>query len=188
LAFTVAEGYSALARRRRLLVARLLGRLLTHVLRRVWVDGWAERRSLAKLIRRPIRIGVAVVVVFAVLSLVGLQVRITAAAQTAVSAAILMVLVGIVVAAAAATFAPAFGSGGPEVARQRSAGRYVRAAFASGMRISFGEISGEIVTIETAATVLRADQGRTVRVPNNLLLESVVTVHEPSGGQGPERG
>ena len=38
---------------------------------------------------------------------------------------------------------------------------------------------GEIVALERAATVLRTPDGRTVRVPNHLLVESVVGVEEP---------
>jgi small-conductance mechanosensitive channel len=38
-------------------------------------------------------------------------------------------------------------------------------------------VQGRIESIDTAATVLRTDNG-TVRVPNNMLLGSVVTVHE----------
>jgi small-conductance mechanosensitive channel len=43
--------------------------------------------------------------------------------------------------------------------------------------ISFGDVRGRIESIDTAATVLRTDDG-VVRVPNNMLLASVVTVHE----------
>jgi small-conductance mechanosensitive channel len=105
---------------------------------------------------------------------------ITAAAQVAVSTAILMVLVALLVAAIGATFALAFGLGGREVARELSAGRYLRTAYSEGQLISFGDVQGRIESIDTAATVLRTDNG-TVRVPNNMLLGSVVTVHEAEG-------
>jgi len=36
--------------------------------------------------------------------------------------------------------------------------------------------SGRISRIESAATVLEADDGRAIRIPNQMLLESVVTV------------
>jgi len=86
----------------------------------------------------------------------------------------------------AATLALAFGLGGQGLARELSAGRYVRGAFKPGQELSFGDVRGEIVEIETAATVLRTPNGQTVRVPNDLLLTSVVTVHEPAaGGSGP---
>ena len=64
--------------------------------------------------------------------------------------------------------------------RELSAGRYVRGAYEPGQEISFGEVRGEVVTVETAATVLRTSAGATVRVPNDLLLRSVVTVHGAS--------
>ena len=59
-----------------------------------------------------------------------------------------------------------------------SAGRYVGGVFEVGQTISVDEISGEIVAIEGGATVLRTDDGRTVRVPNHVLVESIVTVHD----------
>ncbi|HEX2415581.1 MAG TPA: mechanosensitive ion channel domain-containing protein [Thermoleophilaceae bacterium] len=105
---------------------------------------------------------------------------ITAAAQIAVSTAILMLLIGILLAAAAGTVALAFGLGGREVAREISAGRYLRDAYTPGQRIRVGEVEGEIVGVETAMTILRTETGDTVRVPNNTLLGSVVTVRGDS--------
>jgi small-conductance mechanosensitive channel len=109
---------------------------------------------------------------------------ITAAAQIAVSTLVLMVLVGIVLAAFAATLALAFGLGGREVARELSAGRYLRGAYETGQEISFDTVRGRIVSIDTAMTVLRTDSGDTVRVPNNVLLGSVVTLHTPPAEGG----
>ena len=236
-------------------VARIAGRLLARVLQRARVDDLAERwgihdvlrragigRSLSLFVGRLLRVGLTVVVVFAALSLLGLQFlseslnaavlflpkllaaaalllagvvvggvvgerldrtayqmdlpfplgrlaqiavvavfAITAAAQIAVSTALLMVLVGILLASLAATFALAFGIGGRELARELSAGRYLRGAYERGQTISFGDVRGEIVSIETAMTVLRTPGGATVRVPNNVLLQAVVTVHAEEG-------
>jgi small-conductance mechanosensitive channel len=112
---------------------------------------------------------VAQLVVFAVFLL-------TAVAQLGIPTEILTVMVGIVFVAAALTVALAFGLGSREVAREVSAGRYVGASFALGQTISLEDVSGEIVALEPAATILRTGEGRTVRVPNHLLLESIVTV------------
>jgi small-conductance mechanosensitive channel len=235
------------------LLARLLGRLLRRALERAGFDTLAERFGAKEVIRRAglgdslsrlagtaVRIGLTLVVIFAALSLLGLQFlseslnqavlflpkllvaaalllagvvvgalarervermayqmdfpiplgraaqvgviavfAITAAAQIAVSTAILMALVGILLAAVAATFTLAFGLGGQGVARELSAGRYLRSAYEPGQTISLGDVRGEIVSIETAATVLRTAAGETVHVPNDLLLSSVVTVHGP---------
>lgn len=106
---------------------------------------------------------------------------ITAAAQIAVSTAILLVLVVVVLGGLIGMVALAFGLGGREVARALSAGRYVRGAFEPGQRISVGEASGEIASIDGVATVLRAENGDSVRVPNHLLIESVVTVAGDDG-------
>lgn len=244
------------------LVARLLGRLLTRGLRGAGIDGLAERwgvhdvierigleRSFAQLLGRAVRIALTLVVLFAALSLLGLQflsqslnqavlalpkllvaaglllagvvlaglVRsradrlayqldlpiplgqvaqitviavfaVTAAAQIAVSTLVLMVVLAILLAAGAATFALAFGLGGREVARALSAGRYIRGAYRVGQTISVGDVRGEITTIESAFTVLATGATQTVRVPNDLLLGSIVTIHgdeEPGGPPEP---
>jgi small-conductance mechanosensitive channel len=108
---------------------------------------------------------------------------ITAAAQIAVSTAILMVLVAILLAAVGATLALSFGLGGSGIARELTAGRYVRESFEAGQEIGFGDVRGTVVSVEAASTVLRNSNGETVRVPNQLLLSSVVTVY---GGGSPD--
>jgi small-conductance mechanosensitive channel len=239
-----------------LLITRLVARLLQRALERLGSDELAERwgvapvlesaglgRSLARLLARVARIGLTLVIVFAALSLLGLQflseslnaavlllpkllvgaalvlagvvlgalVRerveraayqmdfpvplgraaqvivvgifaITAAAQIAVSTAILMVLVSILLAGAAATFALSFGLGGRDIARQLSAGRYVRGSYAVGQWVSFAEIAGEIVAIDSVTSTIRTEDGRSQRFPNSLLLESVVTLREAPPG------
>jgi hypothetical protein len=110
---------------------------------------------------------------------------ITAAAQVGVSADVLILVVAIVLGAVAATFALAFGLGGREVARALNAGRFVRGAFEVGQTIQVGELRGAIVVIDPDATVIATDEGQ-VRVPNHMLLESVVTIHgQPRGTPGP---
>jgi small-conductance mechanosensitive channel len=103
---------------------------------------------------------------------------ITAASQVAVSTALLMVLVGILLAAAATTVALAFGLGGQHVAREFSAGRYVRTLYGEGDEISFADVRGTVVRVETATTLLRLTGGESLRVPNHVLLASHVTLHE----------
>ena len=109
---------------------------------------------------------------------------ITAAAQVGVSTQLLILVVGIVLAGVAAVFAIAFGLGGREMARSLNAGRFVRSAFEVGETIQLGEWGGRILAIEAEATVLGTDKGR-VRVPNHLLVESVVEIQEPQAGSGP---
>jgi small-conductance mechanosensitive channel len=238
-----------------LFAARLVARLAGKSLERLGVDRQFERwgvldvldraglgRSLATLIARAIRVALSLVVVFAALSLLGLQFlseslnqavlflpkllvalglllagvvlgalareraehlssqmdspvplgkvaqgavvaifAVTAAAQIAISTAILMALLGILLAGVVATVALAFGHGGRALAAQMSAGRYVGGAFELGQRISVGKVEGEVIGLEPVVTVLRAPDGSTLRVPNSMLLESVVTVEpEPS--------
>jgi small-conductance mechanosensitive channel len=131
---------------------------------RDWVDRLSDQMDVGIAMGR-----VAQVIVFAVFLL-------TAVAQLGIPTEILTAVVGVVAVAAALTVALAFGLGSRDVARQLSAGRYVAASFEVGQTISVGEVSGEIMALDTASTVLRTSEGQTVRVPNHLLLESIVAV------------
>jgi small-conductance mechanosensitive channel len=104
---------------------------------------------------------------------------ITAASQVAVSTALLMVLVGILLSGACATIALAFGLGGQHVAREFSAGRYLRTAYEAGTVISFDSVRGEVVRVDTTSTILRTPTGDTMRIPNHALLSAYVTIHGP---------
>jgi small-conductance mechanosensitive channel len=237
-----------------LLVARLASNLLTKALRAAELDVFSERagvsdvleraklgRSLSGVIGTAIRWALSVVVIFAALSLLGLQFlseslnqgvlllpklliagalllagvvfggfarervdrltyqldfpvplgpvaqvtvvsvfAITAAAQIAISTIVLLILVGVILGGVVATFALAFGLGGREFARAVSAGRYVGSAYQVGQEISLGDIRGRITAIDSASTLLDGGDGRRIRVPNHLLLESVVTIHVAS--------
>ncbi len=232
-------------------LARIVGRLMERALHRVGTDDLSERfgvadvlekaklgRSLSRLIGRALRLGLTAVVVFAALSLLGLQFlsdslnaavlllpnlavagvlvlagvvlgglareradrltremdlplpvgavaqatvvgvfAITAAAQIAVSTAILMGVVGIALAGVAATIALSFGLGGSAIARELTAGRYLRNGLEPGQDIGFGDVRGRVVSVDTATTTLRGPGGETIHVPNALLLGSVVTVY-----------
>jgi small-conductance mechanosensitive channel len=102
----------------------------------------------------------------------------TAAVQISVATSVLLLIVAIALAAGASTLALAFGLGGRDVARALSAGRYVRGSFEIGQRIGVQGVEGEIVAIESAATILSTGNGLRVRLPHHLLLESIVTVHD----------
>ena len=93
-------------------------------------------------------------------------------------------LVALIIVAISATFALAFGLGGREVARQLSAGRYIGNAYRVGDQIEVAGFSGRIKRIESAATVLDGADGQSIRIPNQMLRESVVTVN----ADDPERG
>ncbi len=235
-----------------LLVAWAVGRLAARALTALRVDDLGERfgvhdvvervgldRSLSQLLGRAVRIALAVVVIVAAVSLLGLgalgsslnvavlfvprlfvaialivvgvlvadfvRVRVdhvtdqmalgaplgrlaqvvvvalfllTALAQLGIPTLILTAIVGLLVLAAALTTALAFGLGSREMAREISAGRYVGNSFEIGQDISLNGIRGEIIRLEPAATVLRTENGQSVRVPNHLLLETIVTLHE----------
>jgi small-conductance mechanosensitive channel len=139
------------------IVAQLVGR---------WIDRLGTQLAIGGPLGR-----IAEFVVFAIFLL-------TALAQLGISTEILTMLVWILLVAVAVTVALAFGLGSRDVARQVSAGRYVGGAFEIGQTISVDGVRGEIVALESAATIIRADDGAMLRVPNHLLLESVVTLYE----------
>ncbi len=234
-----------------LLLTRLIGRLVSRSLRATGLDSLSERvgiasvlessglgRSLSALIARIIRIAISIIVVFAAISLLGLQFLspslnqailelprlfiaaalvlagvlvaalarrradrlsyqmdfpvplgqiaqfgvlaifgIIAAAELGISTLILLVLIGVLLAAVAGTFTLAFGLGSRDVARALSAGRYLRHDYRVGQEIAFGDVRGRISRIHSTSTMLDAGEGRSIRVPNHLLLEEVVTIY-----------
>ena len=141
-------------------------------LTREWVERLAGQMSLPPTV--PLLAEAAVIAVFAV----------TALAQIGIPTTILATVAGVIAGAAALTFALAFGLGSRDVAREASAGRYVSATFRVGQRIGLGDLSGEILAIEAASTIVETDGGKRVRVPNHMLLDSVVAIDgdTPAGG------
>lgn len=234
-----------------LLITRLIGRLLLKALQAAGVDRMGDRigatellersglgRSLSALLARAVRIALAILVLFAALSQLGLQFlspslnqaildlpklfiaallvlagailagaarqradRLTyqldlpvplgqvaqiavfsifiiiAAAEIGISTLVLLVLIGVLLAAGAGTFTLAFGLGSRDVARALSAGRYLRHDYRVGQEIGFGEVRGRISRIHSTSTTLDAGEGRSIRVPNHLLLGEIVTVY-----------
>lgn len=239
-----------------LVLTRLLSWLLLRGLQAAGVDRLAERGgvtsmlqasglggSLAGLIARAVRIFLTIVVVFAALSLLGLQFlsvslnqailalprifiaaslvlagavvagaarqqtdRLTyqldfpvpagqivqiavlaifgiiAAEEIGISTAVLLIVIAVLLAAVSGTFTLAFGLGSREVARALSAGRYLRHDYRVGQEIAFGDVRGRISRIHSTSTLLDAGEGRSIRVPNHLLIDSVVTIYADEQG------
>jgi small-conductance mechanosensitive channel len=239
-----------------LLAAIVVGRLVRGLLVRAGVDRFADRTgtnalleqgglggSLAALIGTAARLAVVVVVVFAALTLLGLEFLsdslnqgilyipqllaalalvlvgivlgaflrawldrtsaqldfpvaigpvvqmlviivfgLCAAAQAGVAVATLTALAIVLLGAAAITLALAFGLGSREIARSLTSSRYARADFEVGQTIRVGDMRGEIVRIDAAATTLKSGD-ETVRIPNSLLVERIVVV-EPAERTG----
>jgi len=101
----------------------------------------------------------------------------TALALIGVPTGILLALVALIVAAGVLSVALAFGLGSREVAREVSAGRSVAGLYRVGDRITVGGITGEITALESVSVVLRDTDGTSARVPNHLLVESVVRLY-----------
>ena len=117
----------------------------------------------------------AEIVVIAVFVLVG-------AGLAGIPTSVFLLLLAVLLGGVALTAALAFGFGSREVARQITSGRYIGEDIAPGQTITVGEVTGEVVRLETTAAILRSPDGRIVRVPNSRLMDEVVTFPEdPSG-------
>ena len=102
---------------------------------------------------------------------------IIAAAELGISTTLLIVLIGVLLAAVSGTFTLAFGFGSREVARALSAGRYLRHDYRVGQEIAFGNVRGRITRIHSTSTMLDTGDGSSIRVPNQLLMDSIVTIY-----------
>jgi hypothetical protein len=149
----------------RLLVALAL--LLIGIVLGAFVRAWLERTSAQ--LDFPVAIGpVAQVLVIAVFAL-------CAAAQAGVRVGPLTAIAIVVLGAIAVTLTLAFGLGAREIARSLTSSRYARADFEVGQTIRVGDMRGEIVRIDGAATTLKAGDD-TIRIPNSILVERIVVV------------
>lgn len=112
---------------------------------------------------------------------------VSALAQLSVPLAVLTLVVTILIAAVSFSAALAFGLGSRDAARQVAAGRTLTGSLHVGQTITVGDVTGEIQAMEGAATLLRTASKTTLRVPNHVLLESVVEVHDdaPTPGSAP---
>lgn len=144
-----------------------LALVLIGVVLGAFLRAWIERTSAQ--LDFPVAIGPVVQVL--VIVLFGL----CAAAQAGVTVAPLTAIAIVLLAAIVSTLALAFGLGAREVARSLTSGRYARADFEVGQTIRVGDMRGEIVRIDGAATTLKAD-GTTIRIPNSILVEQIVIV------------
>ncbi len=105
---------------------------------------------------------------------------IVATAMMGIPTLFLVLLATTLVAGVALTVALAFGLGSRDVVGQIAAGRYLSDAIQPGRHIKVGDIEGEVIGTEGAATTIRTGEGELTRVPNRMLLDAVVIVREPS--------
>jgi small-conductance mechanosensitive channel len=156
----------------RLLVALAL--VLIGVVLGAFARAWIERTSTQ--VDLPVAMGTVVQVIIIVVF------GLCAAAQAGIAVAPLAAIALVLLGAIAVTLTLAFGLGAREIARSLTSGRYARADFDVGQTIRVGDLRGEIVRIDAAATTLRSGD-ETIRVPNSVLVERIVTV-EDAGGSG----
>ena len=156
-----------------LFIPRLLAALalvLIGVVLGAFLRAWLDRTSAQ--LDFPVAIGPVVQVL--VLILFGL----CAAAQAGVAVTPLTAIAVVLLGAVAITLALAFGLGAREIARSLTSGRYARADFEIGQTIRVGDMRGEIIRIDGAATTLKAGD-ETIRIPNSILVEGIVIVETP---------
>jgi small-conductance mechanosensitive channel len=148
-------------------VLAALALVLIGIVLGAFLRAWLERTSAQ--LDFPVAIGPVVQVL--VIVLFGL----CAAAQAGVTVAPLTAIAVVLLGAIAVTLALAFGLGAREIARSLTSGRYARADFEVGQTIRIGDMRGEIVRIDGAATTLKAG-AETIRIPNSILVERIVIV------------
>ena len=127
-----------------------------------WIDGLGTQLDVGVPLGR-----IASAIVIGIFALTALD-------QLGVPTDVTIVLGAIVLGVAGLTAALAFGLGGRDLARELSAGRYVASSYALGDTIEVDSVQGEIVAFEPVVVVVRRDDGRTARIPNHVLLHSVV--------------
>lgn len=110
---------------------------------------------------------------------------IVAAAQVGIPTMFLVMLATTVVGGLALTVALSIGLGTRHVVGQLAAGRYLGDTLRPGLRVRVGEVEGEIVAMRGPATTVRTADGNLVRVPNRMMLESMVTLEEPPADEPP---
>lgn len=104
---------------------------------------------------------------------------IVAVALMGIPTLFLVLLATTLVAGVALTAALAFGLGSRDIVGQIAAGRYLSDAVQPGRHIKVGDIEGEVIATEGAATTIRTGEGELTRIPNRMLLDAVVVVREP---------
>jgi len=112
----------------------------------------------------------------------------TALAQLGIPTIILVVFGSILLVTAGLTTALAFGLGGRDVARELSAGRYVTSSFELGQRVSLDAVDGEIVAFDSIVVVVRRADGGMIRIPNHVLLHSIVATDRDARVRGTTAG
>ena len=127
-----------------------------------WIDGLGTQLDVGVPLGR-----IASTIVIGIFALTALD-------QLGVPTDVTIVLAAIVLGVAGLTAALAFGLGGRDLARELSAGRYVASSYAVGDTIDVDSIQGEIVAFEPVVVLVKRDDGRTARIPNHVLLQSVV--------------
>jgi small-conductance mechanosensitive channel len=112
----------------------------------------------------------------AILALFGLM----AVGQLGVNTTIVNMLVGALVFSIALAAALLIGLGGRDMARNLTAGRYLRALVAPGAIVEAGDVTGLVVALHPASLEVRQDDGSCVHVPNATVLGVNLRVIAPA--------
>ena len=95
--------------------------------------------------------------------------------QLGIETDLLDYVVGIVLIAVGAAIAIALGLGTRQVANNIVAGVYTRDLYKPGTRIQFSEYGGIVETIGSVTTSIRTRNGSLIHIPNDQLLQNVIT-------------
>lgn len=106
-----------------------------------------------------------------------------AVGQLGINTTIINMLVGALLFSLSLSSALVIGLGGRDLARQLTAGRYLRNIVAPGAVVEAGELSGVVVALHPASFEVRLDDGSSVHMPNALMLSNNLRIVMPA----PER-
>jgi small-conductance mechanosensitive channel len=111
-----------------------------------------------------------------VIALFGLM----AVGQLGINTTIVNMLVGALLFALSLGSALLIGLGGRDMARNLTAGRYLRALLAPGAVVQSADVSGVVVALRPASIELQLDDGTLLHVPNGAVLTTNLRVIAPA--------
>jgi small-conductance mechanosensitive channel len=143
----------------------LVGLFLSQVLADIaYTTARANKRADAGVVSTVVRVGIVVLACIAAL----LELGVATIFMTAMLVAVL--------ATSALGVGLAVGLGGSDYVRDVLAGRALRSQLRPGQRVSVDDLSGVVVECGASSTLIAADDGRRVLVPNHLVREKWITL------------
>ena len=95
--------------------------------------------------------------------------------QLQIETELLSNVIQILLLAAGVSLAISLGLGTKNVSNKIISGVYAREDFKTGDTVSFDNFSGEVISVGSVTTKLKNNNGEIISIPNNVLIENVVS-------------